>query len=152
MPVKIICKNRKAFHEYFIEETYEAGVVLKGTEVKSLRAGKANLVDSYAVFRGEELYLLNSHINPYTHASRDNHDPTRSRKLLLHKKELDRLSGKIKERGLSLVPLKLYFKESKAKVEIALVKGKKLYDKREDIKKRTIDRALKRTLMVRQRQ
>ncbi len=151
MSEKIICKNKKAFHDYFVEETFEAGIVLVGTEVKSLRLGKAQLVDSYAVFKGEELYLLNAHIAPYSHAARDNHDATRSRKLLLHKKELLRLLGKVNERGLSLVPLKLYFKNGKVKAEIGLVKGKKLHDKRETLKKKSMEKDVERELKDRLR-
>lgn len=151
MSEKIICKNKKAFHDYFVEETFEAGIVLVGTEVKSLRLGKAQLVDSYAVFKGEELYLLNAHITPYSHAARDNHDATRSRKLLLHKKELLRLLGKVNERGLSLVPLKLYFKNGKVKAEIGLVKGKKLHDKRETLKKKAMEKDVEREMKDRSR-
>ena len=146
MSVKIICQNKKAYHDYFVVESYEAGLVLKGTEVKSLRIGKAQLVDAYAVFKGEELYLLNAHISPYSHAARDNHEPTRSRKLLMHKAELKRLMGKVQEKGLSLVPLKLYFKNGKAKAEIGLVKGKKLYDKREDLKKKAMAKDIERAM------
>ncbi|MDH3974626.1 MAG: SsrA-binding protein SmpB [Deltaproteobacteria bacterium] len=151
MSIKIICQNKKAFHDYFVEETFEAGLVLVGTEVKSLRAGKAQLVDSYAVFQGEELFLLNAHISHYSHASRDNHDPTRTRKLLLNKKELQRLLGKTKERGLSIVPLKLYFSRGRVKVEIALVKGKKLHDKRETLKKKAMGKDMERELKDRSR-
>ena len=151
MSEKIICKNKKAFHDYFVEETFEAGIVLVGTEVKSLRLGKAQLVDSYAVFKGEELFLLNAHITPYSHAARDNHDATRSRKLLLHKKELLRLLGKVNERGLSLVPLKLYFKNGKVKAEIGLVKGKKLHDKRETLKKKAMEKDVEREMKDRSR-
>ena len=143
---KIICKNKKAYHDYFVEESFEAGLVLVGTEVKSLRDGKAQLIDSYAVFKGEELFLMNAHITPYSHATRDNHDPTRSRKLLLHKKELERLLGKTKERGFSIVPLKLYFSRGRVKVEIALVKGKKLHDKRETLKKKAMAKDVEREL------
>jgi len=146
MSIKIICQNKKAYHDYFVEETFEAGISLVGTEVKSLRAGKAQLMDSYAVFQGEELFLLNAHISHYSHAARDNHDPTRSRKLLLHKKELQRLLGKTKERGLSIVPLKLYFSRGRVKVEIALVKGKKLHDKRETLKKKAMSKDVEREL------
>lgn len=146
MSIKIICQNKKAYHDYFVEETYEAGIVLVGTEVKSLRDGKAQLVDSYAVFKGDELFLLNAHISPYSHAARDNHDPTRSRKLLLHKKELQKLQGKINERGFALVPLKLYFSGGKIKAEIALVKGKKLHDKRETLKKNAMKKDVEREL------
>jgi len=149
MSEKIICKNKKAYHDYFVEESFEAGVVLVGTEVKSLRAGKAQLVDSYAVFRGEELFLLNAHISPYSHAAIDNHDPTRSRKLLLHKKELLRLLGKVNERGFSLVPLKLYFKNGRVKAEIGLVKGKKMHDKREVMKEKAMNKDVERALKER---
>ncbi len=149
MSIKLICKNKKAYHDYFVEESYEAGIVLVGTEVKSLRAGKAQLVDSYAVFKGEELFLLNAHISPYSHAARDNHDPTRSRKLLLHKKELLKLLGKVNERGYSLVPLKLYFKDGRAKAEIALVKGKKLYDKRDTLREKAMSKDVERALKER---
>jgi SsrA-binding protein len=151
MSEKIICQNKKAYHDYFVEESFEAGIVLVGTEVKSLRAGKAQLVDSYAVFHGEELFLLNAHISPYSHAARDNHDPTRSRKLLLHKKELQRLMGKVNEKGLSLVPLKLYFKNGRVKVAIGLVKGKKLYDKREVMKQKAMNKDVERELKERSR-
>ncbi len=151
MSEKIICKNKKAFHEYFVESLFEAGIVLLGTEVKSLRAGKAQLVDSYAVLKGEELFLLNAHISPYTHAARDNHDPTRSRKLLLHKSELKKLVGKVKEKGLTLVPLKIYFKNGRVKVEIGLVKGKKLHDKRETLKQKAISKDIQRVLKERSR-
>ena len=151
MTAKIICQNKKAYHDYFIEETFEAGIVLVGTEVKSLREGKAQLVDSYAVFKGEELYLLNAHISPYSHAARDNHDPLRSRKLLLHKKELSRLIGKTAERGLSIVPLKLYFSRGKVKVEIGLAKGKKLRDKRETLKEKQMNKEVERELKDRSR-
>ena len=146
MSIKIICQNKKAFHEYFIEETYEAGIVLVGTEVKSLRDGKVQLVDSYAVFKGDELFMLNAHISPYSHAARDNHEPTRSRKLLLHKKELHKLQGKINERGFALVPLKLYFSRGRIKAEIALVKGKKLHDKRETLKKKAMKKDVEREM------
>lgn len=149
MSEKIICKNKKAFHEYFIENSFEAGIVLLGTEVKSLRLGKAQLVDSYAVLKGEELFLLNAHISPYTHASRDNHEPTRSRKLLIHKSELRKLVGKVKEKGLTLIPLKMYFKNSKVKVEIGLVKGKKLHDKREVLKQKAMSKDIQRALKER---
>jgi SsrA-binding protein len=151
MSEKIICQNKKAYHDYFVEESFEAGIVLVGTEVKSLRAGKAQLVDSYAVFHGEELFLLNAHISPYSHAARDNHDPTRSRKLLMHKKELQRLMGKVNEKGLSLVPLKLYFKNGRVKVAIGLVKGKKLYDKREVMKQKAMNKDVERELKERSR-
>ena len=145
--MKIVAQNRKAFHDYFVEETFEAGMVLTGTEVKSLRDGKANLKDSYVIIKDSEAFLLNCHISPYTHGNIMNHDPVRTRKLLLHRKEIIRLQGMAAQKGYSLVPLKIYFKESRAKVEIGLVKGKRQYEKRETIKKkeaaREIERAMK---------
>jgi len=139
--------NRKARHEYHIEETYEAGIALSGTEVKSIRAGKANLQDSYARVENGELILYNMHISPYEQGNRFNHEPKRPRKLLMHKREIMRLFGRTREKGLSLIPLKVYFKGSWVKVELALARGKKKYDKREDIAerdaRREMDRALK---------
>jgi len=146
---KVICVNRKARDEYFIEETYEAGIVLQGSEVKSLRDGKANLVDSYARIMRGECILLNAHINPYTAANRYNHEPTRTRKLLLHKREILRLSGKVREKGLTLVALRLYFKNGRAKVELGLARGKKLYDKRETLRKKAAQREVERSLKSR---
>lgn len=145
-PIKIVTENRKARHDYFIEETYEAGLVLTGTEVKSLRAGKANLKDSYAQVENGEMYLFNMHISPYEQGNRFNVDPVRARKLLLHKDEINRLYGKVKQQGLTLVPLKLYFKRGRAKVEIALAKGKKLYDKREALATKDAQRQIERGL------
>ncbi len=136
MSEKIICNNKKAYHDYFIEEKYEAGMVLTGTEVKSLRMGKANLNDSFALVKGGEAFLNNLHISPYDFGNRENHDPDRMRKLLLHKKEIVKLFSKVREQGYSLVPLRLYFKNGKVKVEMGLAKGKKLYDKREDLKQK----------------
>ncbi|WP_298435177.1 SsrA-binding protein SmpB [Geobacter sp.] len=136
MGEKLICNNKKAFHDYFIEEKFEAGMVLKGTEVKSLRLGKGNLNDSFALVREGEVFLHNLHISPYAFGNRENHDPERMRKLLLHKAEINRLYGKIREKGYSVVPLRLYFKNGYIKVELGLAKGKKLYDKREDLKKK----------------
>lgn len=144
--IKIVTENRKARHNYFIEETYVAGIALKGTEVKSLRAGHANLKDSYAGIEQGEVFLFNCHINPYSHGNIENHEPLRKRKLLLHKREIKKLIGKTQERGLSLVPLKIFFIRGKAKIEIAVAKGKKLYDKRESIKKKTAEREVKRAL------
>ena len=138
--VKIICLNKKARHNYSIDEVYEAGISLLGTEVKSLRDGRAHLKESYAKLKNDEIFLVNAHISPYTHAGHSNHDPVRQRKLLLHKKEIRRLAGKMTERGLTLIPLRMYFKRGKAKVELGLGKGKKLHDKREDIKKRDMAR------------
>jgi SsrA-binding protein len=142
--MKLICRNRKAYFEYTIDDLYEAGLVLRGTEVKSLRLGKANIADAYARFREGELFLLNAHISPYPHAAGENHDPTRPRKLLLHRRELKRLLGKLTERGYTLIPLKLYFKNEHAKVELGLAKGKKKADKRETIRRREEQRELER--------
>lgn len=144
---KIIAVNRRARHDYHIDETFEAGLVLTGSEVKSLRDGKAVLKDSYGRLNRGEIFLFNAHINEYTPAARFGHEPTRSRKLLMHRREIDRLAGKMKERGLTLIPLRLYFKRGRAKVELGLARGKKLYDKRATIKeresKREVDRAMK---------
>ena len=143
-----IAVNRKARHDYFIDETFEAGIVLVGPEVKSLREGRANLKDSYArISRDGEVYLVGTHISPYAPARRDNLDPDRDRKLLLNRVEIDRLTGKIRERGFTLVPTRMYFKNGRAKVEVGLARGKQHHDKREDIRKaesrREIDRAMK---------
>jgi len=144
--MKIVAQNRKAFHDYSIEETVEAGIVLAGTEVKSLREGNANLKDSYVLVKGSEVFLLNCHISPYTHGNIMNHDPVRTRKLLLHKKEIERLQGKAAQKGYSLIPLKIYFKDSRAKVEVGLARGKKQYEKRETIKKRDAEREIERAM------
>jgi len=141
---KLICRNRKAYFEYTIDDLYEAGLVLQGTEVKSLRLGKANIEDAYARFRGHDLYLLNAHISPYPYAGDANHEPTRARKLLLRRRELKRLLGKLTERGYTLIPIKLYFKNEYAKVELGLAKGKKKADKRETIRRREEQRELER--------
>lgn len=135
-----IAVNRKARHEYEIVQTYEAGMVLQGTEVKSCRQGKANLLDSYATLKNGELWLVGAHINNYEMGNINNHDPLRQRKLLLNRQEIRKLTGKIKEKGLTLIPLRLYFKGNKIKAELALAKGKKVYDKREDIAKRDFKR------------
>jgi len=141
-----ITQNRRAFHDYFIDERYEAGLVLTGSEVKSLRDGRANLKDAYARFFGDELFLVGAHISAYAPASQFGHDPTRSRKLLLHRREIDRLRGKIQERGLTLVPLRLYWQKGRAKAELGLGRGKKMHDKRatlrEKVARREVDRAL----------
>ena len=129
-------KNKKAYFDYEILEEYEAGIVLKGTEIKSIRAGKANLKDSYAIIRNNEVFLLNTHISHYEQGNIFNHDETRTRKLLLHKKEILKIKEALEQKGLTLIPLKLYFKENYAKIILGLAKGKKLYDKRESIKKR----------------
>jgi SsrA-binding protein len=149
--LKPIAQNRKAYHDYSIEETFEAGIVLTGTEVKSLRRGRANLRDSYAMFEGGELYLIGTHISPYEQGNINNHDPLRRRKLLLHAKELKKLQGKTKDVGYTLVPTKLYFKDGLVKVEIAVARGKRLYDKREAIAKRDAQRDVERALRQRQR-
>ncbi len=141
---KLIAQNKKAYHDFEIGEKFEAGIVLLGTEVKSLREGRANLKDSYARVKKNEVFLFGLHISPYSHASFDNHDPERVRKLLLHGAEIRKLVGKTQERGYSLVPLKLYFKEGKAKVEIALARGKKEYDKRESLKRKEETREMDR--------
>lgn len=146
--MKIISNNKKAYHDYFIEDTYEAGIELLGTEIKSVRLGSVNLKDSFVRIKNEEAFLENMHISPYEQGNRFNHEPLRTRKLLLHKKEILKLSQKIKEDGLTIVVTKIYFgKGSKVKVEIALAKGKKLYDKRQDLKekdaKRDIEKAMK---------
>lgn len=145
---RLVCRNKKAYHDYEILETFEAGMVLLGTEVKSLREGRANLKDSHAKIKKGEIFLYGLHISPYTHAYYDNHEPERVRKLLLHRYEIKRLFGKTQERGLALIPLKVYFKEGKAKVELGLARGKKLYDKRETLKRkeeaREMDRMRKR--------
>jgi SsrA-binding protein len=142
--VKIISENRKAKFNYFIEDEYEAGLVLKGTEVKSLRLGRANLKDSYAVIKRGEVYVNQMHISPYPYAHYGNHDPLRPRKLLMHKAEIKRLYGKINEKGFTLIPLKLYFKEGKAKISLAVAKGKHLFDKRETIRRRDQKREMER--------
>jgi SsrA-binding protein len=147
MPQKLIAQNKKAFHEYSVLETYEAGIVLLGSEVKSCRMGKANLKDSYVRIENGELYLVDAHISHYDWANRLNHEPLRSRKLLLHKQEIKKLYGKIREKGQTCVPLKMYFTEkSNIKVEIALVKGKTQYDRREEIRKKDLRRELERDL------
>ncbi|HWC34877.1 MAG TPA: SsrA-binding protein SmpB [Mycobacteriales bacterium] len=141
---KLIAQNRKARHDYAIEDVYEAGVVLQGTEVKSLRAGRASLVDSYATVRDGEVWLENLHIPEYTQGTWTNHEPRRRRKLLLHREEIAKLVGKTKESGLTLVPLQLYFKDGKVKVEIALARGKRAYDKRQTLAARDAAREIER--------
>jgi len=140
MEGKIFSTNRQAAHNYHLLERYEAGVVLSGTEVKSVRAGNVNLKDSYARIQGEEAWLLNCHISPYEFGNRQNHDPVRKRKLLLHRQEIRRLIGKVEERGLTLIPTKLYLKNGRIKCELAIARGKKLYDKRETERRKTADR------------
>ncbi|HPD18156.1 MAG: SsrA-binding protein SmpB [Candidatus Goldbacteria bacterium] len=141
---QITIHNRKAFHDYFILEKFEAGIALKGTEVKSIREGRANIQDSFARIMKEEVFLFNMHISPYSHGNIYNPDPLRDRKLLLHKKEIHRLMGLLTQKGLALIPLSVYFKNGRVKVELALAKGKKQYDRREEIKKRDLQREQKR--------
>ena len=145
--------NRKAFHDYAIEEKFEAGIVLKGTEVKSLREGRVNLREAYATVDQEKAILHNCHIGEYSHGNIMNHEPLRSRTLLLHKRELRKLVGKVQQKGLTLVPLRLYFNaRGKAKVELALARGKKTYDRRETVKKREASREMERALKVQKRE
>ncbi len=151
MMIKVIAKNRKAFHDYHIEETFEAGISLVGTEVKSLRDGKANLKESYVIIKNNEAFLFGCHISPYTHGNIQNHEPLRTRKLLLHRKEIDKLWGSISQKGLALVPLKLYFKAGRAKLEIGLAKGKKQYEKRDTIKEREANREIERHMKTSKR-
>lgn len=145
--IKVIAENRKARHDFHIEETFEAGIVLTGTEIKSVRTGRVQLRDSHALVQRGEVFLYNLHIAPYERGNRYNHDPDRPRKLLLHRDEIDRLYGKVRLKGLTLIPLKIYLRRGRAKVELALARGKKAYDRRADIAereaKRRIDRALK---------
>ena len=145
----IIAQNKKAWHEYFIEETYEAGIELFGTEVKSLRQGAVNLKDSYCSFKNGEIFALGVHISPYEKGNIFNKDPLRVKKLLLHKSEINKLTGKIKEKGFTIVPLQVYFKDGKAKMEIGLCRGKKLYDKRQDIAKKDMKREAEKEFKIR---
>ena len=142
-----VATNRKAYHDYFVEETIEAGMALQGTEVKSLRLGLASLSDSYAIVKNDEIFLLNANISPYTHGNIMNHEPLRTRKLLLHREEIRKLIGKMTQKGYTLIPLKIYFVRGKAKVLVGLAKGKKFHDKRDTIKekesKREVERAVK---------
>jgi len=152
LSIKIVTQNRKVRHEYHILDRWEAGIVLVGTEVKSLRDGKASITDSFARIERGEIFLHHLHISPYEKGSFFNHDPLRIRKLLLHKKEIRKLKGRVEEKGLTLIPTKVYFKDGKAKVELALARGKKFYDKRADIAKRDIDRDIERTIRINQKQ
>lgn len=147
--VKIVSTNRKAYHDYHIQETCEAGISLLGTEVKSLREGRANLKESYVIFKEGEAFLLNCHISPYSHGNIQNHDPLRTRKLLLHKKEINKLWGRTSQQGLTVVPLKIYFKNGRAKVEIGLAKGKRQYEKRATIKEKEAKREIERHFKAR---
>ena len=148
---KVISTNRKAFHDYAILETYEAGLVLKGTEVKSLREAQVNFKDSYATIDNDEAWLVGCYISPYHHGTDANHDPERKRKLLLRKKEIGRLLGKVAERGLTLIPLRLYFKGGRAKCELGLARGKKLHDKRASLREREAKREMAKEARARQR-
>ncbi len=141
---KTLASNRKAYHDYIIEETIEAGIALTGTEIKAVRAGRANLKDGYAAIRDGEVWLLNVHISPWEGGNRENHDPLRARRLLLHRREINRLAQRIAEKGWTLVPLRIYLKNNRAKVELGLARGKKQYDKREAIAQRDSDRELRR--------
>ena len=149
--IKIVADNRKARHDYHIHESYEAGIVLTGTEVKSLRAGKANIKDAYAKIESSELMLHNMHISPYDAGNRFNHEPLRTRKLLMHRSEIDKLVGKTQEKGYTLVPLKLYFTHGIAKLQVGLVTGKKNYDKRQDMIERDAKREMDRAFRDRQK-
>lgn len=144
--IKSIAENRKARHDYFVEETYEAGVALQGSEVKSCRLGRVNLRDSYAQIQNGEIFLYNTHISPYEQANRFNHEPLRTRRMLMHKEEIRRLFSKVREKGYTLVPLRLYFKKGMVKVELALAKGKQSFDKRDDIAARDVQREIARAV------
>lgn len=146
MTIKVVATNRKARHEYFFDDTLEAGLVLMGTEIKSIRAGRVSLQEGFVLFEDGEAWLANVHIAPYDPASRQNHEPKRRRKLLLHRRQIDRLSGRAREKGYTVIPTKLYLKDGRAKVEIALARGKKLYDKRQAIAKRDSKRQVERAL------
>ncbi|MDX1776919.1 MAG: SsrA-binding protein SmpB [Desulfobulbales bacterium] len=150
MSKKIVCSNRKAYHDYSIESTLEAGVVLTGPEVKSLRAGRASMRDGYAAIEKDEVWLHNVHISPYSHATDIQADPLRTRKLLLNRREIKKLTGKVKEKGFALIPTRIYFiSNGKVKVELGLARGKKLYDKRADLKKKQTDREIEREYKTR---
>ena len=146
MTVKVIANNRKAKHDYFLLETFEAGLVLQGSEIKSIRAGQVSLKEAYVRTDGREAWLVNAHIAPYNPASRQNHDPKRDRKLLLNRKEIDQLFGEVRQKGVTIIPTQLYLKEGKAKVEIALAKGKQKYDKRQAMAKKDAQREVERAL------
>ena len=150
-PEKVVATNRKAYHNFSILETYEAGLALKGTEVKSLRESQVTFKDCYATIENGEAWLIGCHIAPYHHGSDSNHAPERRRKLLLHRREISRLIGKVAERGLTLVPLRLYFKDGRAKLELGLARGKKLHDKREAIREREVRREMVKEARLRQR-
>jgi SsrA-binding protein len=144
--MKVVCSNRKAYHDYHIEDTLEAGIALLGTEVKSLREGRANLKESYALIRGGEVFMLNCHISPYSHGNIANHEPLRTRKLLLKAAEIKKLTGKVSERGYSLIPLKIYQKGPRFKVELGLGRGKRFFEKRQAIKEREAKKEIAKAL------
>jgi len=146
MDIKIVATNRKASHEYFLLERFEAGIVLQGSEIKSIRAGQISLAEAYVRVDGEEAWLMDAHIAPYDHAGIFNHEPRRPRKLLLHKSEVRQLWDNVRQKGVTIIPLRVYLKERRAKVEVAIAKGKKLYDKRESITKRDAERDIERNL------
>ena len=148
---RTVATNRKARHDYHIEESFEAGIVLTGSEIKSVRAGRVNLRDSYAIVRDGELWLINAHIAPYSPASRQNHEPRRNRKLLMHRRQIDRLAGQVRERGYTLIPLRMYLRGGRAKVELALARGKRKYDKRQALAEREASRQIERALKERMR-
>ena len=150
--VKVIVTNRKARHEYFIEDELEAGMVLTGTEIKSIRAGHVSLQEAFVTARDGEMWILGMHVSPYDPASRDNHDPVRPRKLLMHRREIDRWEAAAQQKGYTIVPLRLYLRDGRAKLEIGLGKGKKLYDKRSTIAERDADRRIRRALRERERE
>ncbi len=144
--MKIVSQNKKAYHEYFVEDTYEAGIELVGTEVKSIRAGQINLRDSFAIIKNSEILLMNTHISPYKQGSYNNVDPTRTRRLLLHKAEINKIRGKVEQKGYTIVPLKIYLKGSLVKAELGICKGKELHDKRRTIKERDEKRNVQRIM------
>jgi SsrA-binding protein len=146
MGIKIIANNKKAYHEYFVDEVFEAGLALQGTEVKSIRMGQVSIKEAYCRIRNGEVFVDNMNISPYEQGNRENHDPLRSRKLLLNRYEIDKLIKKVDEKGLTLVPTKIYFKDSRAKLEIGVCRGKKLYDKRETLKRKQADREASRAM------
>lgn len=148
--IRVIARNKKARHDFFIEETFEAGIKLRGTEIKSIRASRVNLKDSFAIVENGELFLHNMHISPYSHGNRENHEPERKRKLLLHKREIRNLIGKTKLKGYTLVPLSIYLKRNLAKIELALAKGKNVRDKRADLAKKTAQREIEKAFKERQ--
>lgn len=150
MDIKVVAKNRKASHEYFLLERYEAGIALMGSEIKSIRAGQISLKEAYVRVDGQEAWLMDAHVAPYDQASYNNHEPRRPRKLLLHRSEIRRLWDDVRQKGVTIIPLRVYLKDGLAKVEIAVAKGKKLYDKRQDIAKRDAEREIERQLRRRE--